>query len=92
MLNQQSWFWSVPSLIMATILTVVAIIPQVPENWSYGVCWVAPFIWAFIWGCFTILMCKKAMVRERLEWEAGKVPEKMAPPSPSSEQPAVPPV
>ena len=76
MLNIMSWFWSVGSLVMATILTFVAILPWVPENWAYGVCWLAPFIWAFIWGIITIRWCKKEMVRERLEWEAGELPIK----------------
>jgi hypothetical protein len=76
MLYEQSLFWSIPALILALILTVIAVIPWVPENWSYGVCWVAPFIWAFIWGCITIRWCKARMVRERLEWEAGEVSSK----------------
>lgn len=76
MMYQQSLFWSIPALILAAILTVIAVIPWVPENWSYGVCWTAPFIWCFIWGCFTIRICKAKMVQERLEWEAGEVPGK----------------
>ena len=76
MLYEMSLFWSIPSLILATLLTVMAVLPPVPENWAYGVCWTAPFIWAFIWGCITIPWAKARMVRERLEWEAGKVPGK----------------
>lgn len=76
MMYTQSLFWSIPALILAAILTVIAVIPWVPENWSYGVCWTAPFIWCFIWGCFTIRICKAKMVQERLEWEAGEVPGK----------------
>ncbi|KAF4122087.1 hypothetical protein GMORB2_7680 [Geosmithia morbida] len=75
MLYEQSMFWSVPSLILAAVLTVIAIIPQVPEDWGYGVCWVAPFLWMFVWGCISIRWCKKSMVRERLEWEAGINPD-----------------
>lgn len=76
MLYEQSLFWSIPALILALILTIIAVIPWVPENWSYGVCWVAPFVWAFIWGIITIRWCKARMVRERLEWESGEVPGK----------------
>lgn len=81
MLYEQSLFWSIGSMILATILTVIAVIPVVPENWSYGVCWVAPFGWTFIWGLITIKWCKKCMVRERLEWEAGEVPGKNVSPA-----------
>lgn len=71
MLYDQSLFWSIPALILALILTVIAVVPWVPENWSYGVCWIAPFIFFLIWGLITIRWCKARMVRERLEWEAG---------------------
>jgi hypothetical protein len=76
MLHEMSLFWSIPALALAFILTFVACLPWVPENWAYGVCWVAPFVWAFAWGCITIPLCKRHMARERLEWEAGKIPEK----------------
>lgn len=69
MLNKQSWFWSVPAIIMAAILTVIAVIPPIPATAAYGVCWATPFLWCFLWACITIRTCKKAMVEERLEWE-----------------------
>ncbi|CAI6090315.1 hypothetical protein V2G26_006133 [Clonostachys chloroleuca] len=84
MLYEQSLFWSIPTLIFAAILTVIAVIPQVPENWSYGVCWVAPFGFTFVWGLITITWCKARMVRERLEWEAGEFPRKIPSPSEKS--------
>lgn len=85
MLHEMGLFWSIPALALATILTFVACLPWVPEDWAYGVCWVAPFLWGVIWGCITIPWCKRHMVKERLEWEAGKVPEKLPLPSMGSE-------
>ncbi|KJZ76970.1 hypothetical protein HIM_03847 [Hirsutella minnesotensis 3608] len=70
MLYMQSMFWSVPALILAAALTVVAVIPPVPPEAAYGVCWAVPFLWAILWGVITVSWCKKEMVRERLEWEA----------------------
>jgi len=73
---EMSWFWGIGALVMATILTVIAVIPPVPEDWSYGVCWTATFLWGVVWGIATIYIGKSRMVRERLEWETGRVPGK----------------
>ncbi|KAH7161564.1 hypothetical protein EDB81DRAFT_348829 [Dactylonectria macrodidyma] len=72
MLYEQSLFWSIPSLILAVPLTVIAVIPPVPATAAYGICWAVPFLWAILWGIITIKWCKRDMVRERLEWEAGE--------------------
>lgn len=82
MLYKQSLFWSVPSLVLAAGLTVVAVHPDVPATAAYGVCWAVPFIWWGIWGAITVWWCKRDMVRERLEWEAdnGVVVDKTTPP------------
>ena len=71
MLYVQSLFWSIPSLVLAVALTVVAVIPPVPPTVAYGVCWAVPFLWAFPWALISIRWCKRDMVRERLEWEGG---------------------
>ncbi|KAM4063168.1 hypothetical protein HRG_010268 [Hirsutella rhossiliensis] len=70
MLYVQSLFWSIPALLLAAALTVVAVIPPVPATGAYGVCWAVPFLWTGLWGGITVWWCKKEMVRERLEWEA----------------------
>lgn len=82
MLYKQSLFWSVPSVVLAAGLTVVAVHPDVPATAAYGVCWAVPFIWWGIWGAITVWWCKRDMVRERLEWEAdnGVVVDKTTPP------------
>lgn len=85
MLHEMGLFWSIPALVLATILTIITVLPWVPEDWAYGVCWVAPFVWFFLWGCITIPWCKSHMIKERLEWEAGSVPEKLPLPSPASD-------
>ncbi|KAK7414598.1 hypothetical protein QQX98_006535 [Neonectria punicea] len=77
MLYVQSLFWSIPSLILAVPLTVIAVIPQVPATAAYGICWAVPFLWAVVWGAITIQWCKRDMVRERVEWEAGVENEKV---------------
>lgn len=78
MLNFQSWFWAIPSLILAIPLTVIAVIDQVPATGAYGVCWAVPFLWIALWGAITVHMCKKDMKRERLEWESDEGPAKEA--------------
>lgn len=75
MLYTQSIFYAIPSLILAAVLTVIAVIPQVPATGAYGICWAVPFLWAAIWGVISIKWCKRDMVRERLEWEADIDPE-----------------
>lgn len=79
MLNVQSLFWSIPALLLAAALTVVAVLPQVPTVAGYGVCWAVPFIWAIVWGIISIKWCKQEMVKERLEWEAGEGCAKVPP-------------
>lgn len=75
MLYVQSLFWSIPSLLLAVPLTVIAVIPQVPATVAYGICWAVPFLWAILWGVISIKWCKRDMIRERLDWEAAeKVP------------------
>ncbi|KAG6154870.1 hypothetical protein E4U11_006289 [Claviceps purpurea] len=88
MLYKQSLFWSVPSLVLAAGLTVVAVHPDVPATAAYGVCWAVPFIWWGIWGAITVWWCKRDMVRERLEWEAdnGVVVDKTTPPPQQQQQ------
>ncbi|UKZ53463.1 hypothetical protein TrVGV298_007255 [Trichoderma virens] len=44
MLFVQSLFWSIPALILAAGLTVVALIHPIPATVSYGICWAVPFI------------------------------------------------
>lgn len=73
MLYVQSWFWSIPALVLAGALTVVAVIPQVPATGAYGVCWAVPFLWAAVWGAITVRWCKSDMVRERQEWQANQI-------------------
>lgn len=73
MLYVQSWFWSIPALVLAGALTVVAVIPQVPATGAYGVCWAVPFLWAIVWGIITVKWCKSDMVREREEWQANQI-------------------
>lgn len=70
MLYIQSLFWSIPALILAVPLTVIAVINEVPATGAYGVCWAVPFLWIALWGAISIRWCKRDMVRERLEWEA----------------------
>ncbi|KAL2692309.1 hypothetical protein Neosp_002715 [[Neocosmospora] mangrovei] len=77
MVYVQSWFWSIPALILAIPLTVISVIPQVPATGAYGVAWAVPFLWATLWGIITIKWCKKDMARERREWEAGIDSEKV---------------
>ncbi|RSL53338.1 hypothetical protein CEP54_010464 [Fusarium duplospermum] len=76
MIYVQSWFWSIPALVLAVPLTVISVIPQVPATGAYGVAWAVPFLWATLWGIITIKWCKKDMARERREWEAGIDSEK----------------
>lgn len=73
MLHVQSWFWSIPALVLAVILTVVAVIPPVPESVAYGVCWAVPFLWVTLWAFISARWCKHDMVRERVEWEANQI-------------------
>ncbi|KAF7560298.1 hypothetical protein G7046_g3846 [Stylonectria norvegica] len=84
MLYVQSLFWSIPALILAIPLTIIAVIPQVPATGAYGVCWAVPFLWAIVWGVICIKWCKKEMVKERLEWEAGHTGAKDEPDAASS--------
>jgi len=76
MVYKQSWFWSIPALVLAVPLTVISVIPQVPATGAYGVAWAVPFLWAAVWGIITIKWCKRDMKREREEWELGVDPEK----------------
>ncbi|PNP37310.1 hypothetical protein TGAM01_v210720 [Trichoderma gamsii] len=69
MLFKQSVFWSVPALLLAGALTVIAVVHEVPATVAYGVCWAVPFIWCAVWGWITVIWCKRDMVRERVEWE-----------------------
>ncbi|KAL7788182.1 hypothetical protein V8C37DRAFT_240156 [Trichoderma ceciliae] len=69
MLFVQSLFWSIPALVLAAGLTVVALLPEIPATVSYGICWAVPFLWCAFWGVITVIWCKRDMVRERVEWE-----------------------
>ncbi|KAI5459291.1 hypothetical protein BGZ63DRAFT_415912 [Mariannaea sp. PMI_226] len=77
MLYIQSIFWSIPAIVLAIGLTVIAVINPVPATVAYGICWAVPFLWSMIWGVITIVWCKRDMVRERLEWQAGVEGEKV---------------
>lgn len=95
MLYIQSVFWSIPALVIAIPLTVIAVIHDVPATAAYGVCWAVPFLWMVLWGGITVFWCKHDMVRERIEWQSGKVvggaatpiPHASPSPSPSSTPP-----
>ncbi|KAL6886719.1 hypothetical protein HDV57DRAFT_399286 [Trichoderma longibrachiatum] len=77
MLLVQSLFWSIPALVLAAGLTVVALLHPIPATVAYGICWAVPFIWCAIWGAITVVWCKRNMVRERLEWEQEHPTEKL---------------
>lgn len=74
MLLAQSVFWSVPALILGAALTVVAVIPPVPEDVAYGICWAVPFLWAVLWAWITVKWCAKEIRLERSEWERDETP------------------
>lgn len=86
MLYVQSIFWSIPALVLAAALTVIAVVHQVPATVAYGICWAVPFIWCAVWGGISVWWCKRDMIRERLEWEqsCGEV-EKQPPPRTESD-------
>ncbi|KAH7312167.1 hypothetical protein B0I35DRAFT_356262 [Stachybotrys elegans] len=99
MLWVQSWFWAIPSLLVAIPLTVIAVIPPVPPTIAYGICWAVPFLWASLWGIITVYMCKRDMRNERLEWQASEEKSSLTPPTaaapavtPPSEVPTMTPV
>jgi len=69
MLLNQSLFWSIPAIVLAIPLTVIAVVHDVPATVAYGICWAVPFIWAGVWSVISIRWCKRDMRRERREWE-----------------------
>jgi hypothetical protein len=75
MIRDQSWFWSIPGLFVATACTVVVCIHPVSQPVAYGVGWAVPFIWAAIWAAITVPWIRSALAKEKKNWEedAGSV-------------------
>lgn len=69
MIRDQSWFWSIPGLIVAIACTVVVCIHPVPKEVAYGIGWGVPFLWAGIWGAITLPWVRSVMDYERRSWE-----------------------
>ncbi|RVX69644.1 hypothetical protein B0A52_06708 [Exophiala mesophila] len=67
MLRVQSWFWSVPAIMVAIVCTVLIVIHRIPKAVAFG--WGVPFVWAGIWAAITIPWMKREMVCERETWE-----------------------
>lgn len=69
MIRDQSWFWSIPGLVVAVACTVVICIHPVPKAAAYGIGWGVPFLWAGIWAAITVPWVRSAMAKERHGWE-----------------------
>ncbi|TVY15725.1 hypothetical protein LARI1_G008152 [Lachnellula arida] len=69
MIRDQSWFWSIPALVVAVGCTVAVCIHPVPKVVVYAVGWAVPFIWAGIWAAITVPWIKSVMKYERKSWE-----------------------
>ncbi|RFU31585.1 hypothetical protein B7463_g4752, partial [Scytalidium lignicola] len=69
MIKDQSWFWSIPGLLVAISCTLVVCIHPIPKAVSYGVGWGVPFLWAGIWAAITLLKVRSVLVREKRSWE-----------------------
>lgn len=71
MLQLQSLFWGIPSLVLALPLTIIAVLPAIPEAIGYGICWAVPFLWAAGWGFFSTKLIQRDLRREKTEWASG---------------------
>jgi len=69
MLRDQSWFWSIPGIIVAMACTAVICIHSVPKSVAYGIGWGVPFLWACIWATITVPLVRAVMRQERKSWE-----------------------
>lgn len=69
MIREQSWFWSIPGLLVAAACTVVVVVNEVPEPVAYGIGWAVPFIWAAIWAVITVPWVRSALYKEKISWE-----------------------
>merc|ERR1719359_1574620 len=72
MMYNQSLFWSIPALIIAIPLTVIAVVHSIPATVAYGICWAVPFLWATIWAFISVQWVRSDMRRERREWKSHK--------------------
>jgi len=69
MIRDQSWFWSIPALVIAIACTVVVCIHPVPKAVAYGIGWGVPFVWAGIWAAITVPWVRSVMAKEKKDWE-----------------------
>jgi hypothetical protein len=85
MIRDQSWFWSIPGLLVAAACTVVVCINPVPEPVAYGIgkslhfdiCswangilgWGVPFLWGGIWAAITVPWVRSVMAKEKKSWQ-----------------------
>jgi len=69
MLRVQSWFWSVPALVVAIACTVLIVIHPIHKAVAYGIGWGVPFVWAGIWAAISIPWVRREMHKEKETWE-----------------------
>jgi len=69
MIRDQSWFWSVPGLLVASACTVVVVINEVSEEVAYGIGWAVPFVWSALWAAITVPWVRAALHKEKMSWE-----------------------
>ncbi|KAK5449351.1 hypothetical protein LTS15_008894 [Exophiala xenobiotica] len=78
MIKVQSLFWSIPSLVVAIVCTVIIVIHPISKEVGYGVGWGVPFVWIGIASAISIPWIRRDMHLETITWEQdfGIVPEK----------------
>jgi len=78
MIKVQSLFWSIPSLIVAIVCTIIIVIHPISKEVGYGIGWGVPFLWMGIWTAISVPWIRRDMHLETITWEEdfGIVPEK----------------
>lgn len=66
MITHLSWFWSVLSILVAAVTTVI--IFTIDREIAYCLGWTLPFIWAGIWVVITIKWVQRELKIEHAEW------------------------
>lgn len=73
MLRRLGMFWSIGSIAMAAVCTIL--IFTIPVDPAYAIGWSAPFVWAGIWALLTVWYVKRTLLQEETAW-AEEIAEK----------------
>jgi hypothetical protein len=70
MMLRLTWFWGIILMIIASVTTILIV--ALEERVAFGVGWGLPYVWAAMFGLWTVRFVQRSLKEERSAWGSGR--------------------